>query len=288
MSPASVLLRIDPDRYRVEAERAKAADGPGDGGAGRARRPTSRAARRSRKNQLLSTEELTRSRGENARLDGGGRGDQGRLRASRCRTMRRSEVRPPITGRDQHPHSRHRPVRSHRHCAGDDRGLEPAAPALQGLGGRVAPRARERPRQLRRGAARPARRSPPASTTSAAWPTRRRARSRCWPGSTPARAEARLLRRGDARRRDEAGCARGARRAPSRRASAASSPTWSTTRRRHACGRSGSACARARASSRSSRASRSGEVVVSEGSDRLADGMPVRAGGRRRRRGAAQ
>ena len=34
VGPATVLLRIDPDRYRLEAERAKAAAGPGDGRAG--------------------------------------------------------------------------------------------------------------------------------------------------------------------------------------------------------------------------------------------------------------
>ena len=47
VGPATVLLRIDPERYRLEAERAKAALRAGRGRAGPGRRPTCSAARRS-------------------------------------------------------------------------------------------------------------------------------------------------------------------------------------------------------------------------------------------------
>jgi membrane fusion protein, multidrug efflux system len=67
VGPGKVLLRIDPDRYRLEAERAQAALEQS-----RAEQVRAGADLRRREalaqNDLLSVEELTRSQGENARL----------------------------------------------------------------------------------------------------------------------------------------------------------------------------------------------------------------------------
>ena len=67
VGPGTVLLRIDPDRYRLEAERAQAVLEQS-----RAEQVRAGADLRRREalaqNDLLSAEELTRSQGENARL----------------------------------------------------------------------------------------------------------------------------------------------------------------------------------------------------------------------------
>src|SRR5262245_53834718 len=70
VGPASVLLRIDPDRYRVEAQQAKAAKDQATAELGRAQADLQRREALAQ-NELLSAEELTRSRGENARLSAG-------------------------------------------------------------------------------------------------------------------------------------------------------------------------------------------------------------------------
>ena len=54
--------------------------------------------------------------------------------------LQRAEVRPQVAGDHQHPDRRHRPVRADGHGARHDRRREPAAPPLQGVGGRVAAR----------------------------------------------------------------------------------------------------------------------------------------------------
>jgi RND family efflux transporter MFP subunit len=67
VTPNTVLLRIDPERYRLELERAKATLEEATAERGRAEADlTRREALAS--SQLLSTEELTRSRSDSARL----------------------------------------------------------------------------------------------------------------------------------------------------------------------------------------------------------------------------
>jgi membrane fusion protein, multidrug efflux system len=96
VSPASVLLRIDPDRHRVEAERAR---GLKDQAAAELARAQADLDRRESlaASQLLSTEELARSRGENARLEAAVAVAKAAHELA-LQDMRRSEVRPPITG----------------------------------------------------------------------------------------------------------------------------------------------------------------------------------------------
>lgn len=96
VSPATVLLRIDPDRHRVQAERAKALKDQAAAELGRAQADLDRREALAR-NQLLSTEELTRSRGENARLEAAVEVAKAAHELA-LQDLRRSEVRPPITG----------------------------------------------------------------------------------------------------------------------------------------------------------------------------------------------
>ena len=96
VGPSSVLLRIDPARHRVEAERAKAMRDQAAAELGRAQADLARREALA-KSQLLSTEELARSRGENARLEAA----QDVAKAAHeiaLQNQRRSEVRPPIAG----------------------------------------------------------------------------------------------------------------------------------------------------------------------------------------------
>jgi multidrug efflux system membrane fusion protein len=96
VSPDTVLLRIDPDRHRVEAQRAR---GLKDQAAAEFARAQADLERRESlaASQLLSTEELARSRGENARLAAGGDVATAAYEIA-LQDLRRSEVRPPITG----------------------------------------------------------------------------------------------------------------------------------------------------------------------------------------------
>ncbi|HKZ32272.1 MAG TPA: efflux RND transporter periplasmic adaptor subunit [Vicinamibacteria bacterium] len=96
VSPASVLLRIDPDRHRVEAERAKALKDQAAAELGRAQADLARRESLAA-SQLLSTEELTRSRGENARLEAAVEVAKAAYEIA-LQDQRRAEVRPPITG----------------------------------------------------------------------------------------------------------------------------------------------------------------------------------------------
>jgi multidrug efflux system membrane fusion protein len=96
VSSTTVLLRIDPDRHRVEAERARALKEQATAELGRAQADLQRRESLAA-SQLLSTEELTRSRGENARLDAAVDVAKAAYEIA-LQDLRRSEVRPPISG----------------------------------------------------------------------------------------------------------------------------------------------------------------------------------------------
>jgi multidrug efflux system membrane fusion protein len=96
VSPSSVLLRIDPERHQVEADRAKALLDQATAELGRAQADLARREALAA-SQLLSTEELARSRGENARLVAGVDVAKAAYELAR-QNERRSEVRPPIAG----------------------------------------------------------------------------------------------------------------------------------------------------------------------------------------------
>jgi multidrug efflux system membrane fusion protein len=96
VGPATVLLRIDPDRYRLEAERARAA-------LEQARAEEDRAAADLKRREalakadLLSVEELTRSQGETARLGASADVATAALGIAR-QNLQRAEVRPQVAG----------------------------------------------------------------------------------------------------------------------------------------------------------------------------------------------
>jgi multidrug efflux system membrane fusion protein len=96
VSPGTVLLRIDPARYRLEAERAQAvleqSKAEQDRAAADLRRREALA-----QNDLLSVEELTRSQGENARLGASVDVAKAALGIAR-QNLQRSEVRPQVAG----------------------------------------------------------------------------------------------------------------------------------------------------------------------------------------------
>jgi multidrug efflux system membrane fusion protein len=91
-----VLLRIDPDRYRVEAQQARAAKDQATAELGRAQADLQRREALAQ-NELLSTEELARSRGENARLGAGVEVSKATYEIA-LQNQQRSEVKPPIAG----------------------------------------------------------------------------------------------------------------------------------------------------------------------------------------------
>jgi len=96
VGPGTVLLRIDPARYRLEAERAQAvleqSKAEQDRAAADLRRREALA-----QNDLLSVEELTRSQGENARLGASVDVAKAALGIAK-QNLRRSEVRPQVPG----------------------------------------------------------------------------------------------------------------------------------------------------------------------------------------------
>ena len=98
VAPGTVLLRIDPERYRLEAERAEATYEKALADAAPGRRPTCSGARQLAREQLVAAEELNRSRGETERLSAASR----RRRKAACDIARaeraRAEVRPPRAG----------------------------------------------------------------------------------------------------------------------------------------------------------------------------------------------
>ena len=96
VTPQTVLLRIDPARYRLEAERAKATLGQAEAERVRAEADLKRREELAN-SQLLSAEELTRSQSDSARLSAGvevARAASGIAQQN----LQRSEVRAPIAG----------------------------------------------------------------------------------------------------------------------------------------------------------------------------------------------
>jgi len=96
VGPQTVLLRIDPERRRVEAERAKALQDQATAELDRAQADLERREALAR-SQLLSAEELARSRGENARLSASVDVAKAAYAIAR-QDEQRSCVRPPIAG----------------------------------------------------------------------------------------------------------------------------------------------------------------------------------------------
>ena len=112
-----------------------------------------------------------------------GRGVEGR---ARDRPAEPAALRgaPAARRGDQHPDGGHRPVRPGGNGAGHDRGLEPPAPSLQGVGGRVAPGDGRGQRDLPGGPPRPSRLHRADLPRRAGSPTPPPGRSRCSAGST--------------------------------------------------------------------------------------------------------
>jgi multidrug efflux system membrane fusion protein len=96
VGPDTVLLRIDPDRYRLEAERAMAVLGQSAAERGQAEADLKRREALAA-NELLSAEELTRSRSDNARLAASVEVAKA-AHGIALQNMARSEVRSPIAG----------------------------------------------------------------------------------------------------------------------------------------------------------------------------------------------
>jgi multidrug efflux system membrane fusion protein len=96
VSPQTVLLRIDPARYRLEAERAKATLEQAEAERVRAEADLKRREQLAN-SQLLSAEELTRSQSDSARLSAGVEVARAAAGISR-QNVERSEVRAPIAG----------------------------------------------------------------------------------------------------------------------------------------------------------------------------------------------
>ncbi len=96
VGPGTLLLRIDPDRYRLEAERARAT-------LEQARADQDRAGADLRRrealaqNDLLSAEELMRSRSDSARLTASVEVAKAALGIAQ-QNLRRSDVRPQVAG----------------------------------------------------------------------------------------------------------------------------------------------------------------------------------------------
>jgi len=96
VSPGTVLLRIDPERHRLQAERAKALEDQAQADLDRAEADLARRESLAA-SELLSTEELTRSRSETNRLAAAMEVAKAAYRLA-LQDDRRSEVRPPIAG----------------------------------------------------------------------------------------------------------------------------------------------------------------------------------------------
>jgi multidrug efflux system membrane fusion protein len=96
VTPRSLLLRIDPERYQVETERARALKEQSRAEVDRAKADLERRESLA-DSQLLSTEELARSRGESDRLSAALDVAQAAYEIA-LQNQRRSDVRPPITG----------------------------------------------------------------------------------------------------------------------------------------------------------------------------------------------
>jgi multidrug efflux system membrane fusion protein len=96
VTPQTVLLRIDPERYRLEAERARGAFEQATAELGRAEADQSRREALAR-SELLSAEELNRSRADTARLSAAVEVARAQLGIAR-QNLQRAEVRAPIGG----------------------------------------------------------------------------------------------------------------------------------------------------------------------------------------------
>jgi RND family efflux transporter MFP subunit len=96
VSLSTVLLRIDPERYRLEAERAQALLAQAEAELGRAQSDQRRRESLAR-SELLSAEELTRSRSDSARLQAAVEVARAALGIAR-QNLQRAEVRSPISG----------------------------------------------------------------------------------------------------------------------------------------------------------------------------------------------
>ena len=96
VTPQTLLARIDPDRYRLEVERAKAALDQAIAELGRAQADLKRREELAR-NQLVAAEEMTRSQGENARLSAAVAVARAALGIAQ-QNFHKAEVRPPHAG----------------------------------------------------------------------------------------------------------------------------------------------------------------------------------------------
>jgi multidrug efflux system membrane fusion protein len=96
VGPDTVLLRIDPDRYRLEAERAEAVLGQSAAERGQAEADLKRREALAA-NELLSAEELTRSRSDSVRLAASVEVAKA-AHGIALQNLGRSEVRSPIAG----------------------------------------------------------------------------------------------------------------------------------------------------------------------------------------------
>jgi multidrug efflux system membrane fusion protein len=96
VTPSTVLLRIDPERFRLEAEQAEASYNQSIAERGRAEADLKRREELNQ-SQLVAAEELNRSRGETSRL----RAAAEAAKANRdiaVQNRRKSDVRPPHAG----------------------------------------------------------------------------------------------------------------------------------------------------------------------------------------------
>jgi multidrug efflux system membrane fusion protein len=96
VGPETVLLRIDPDRYRLEAERAVATLEQAEAEQNRAAADLNRREALA-ESELLSAEELTRSQSESTRLTASVQVAKAALGIAR-QNLARSEVRPQVPG----------------------------------------------------------------------------------------------------------------------------------------------------------------------------------------------
>jgi membrane fusion protein (multidrug efflux system) len=96
VTPETILLRIDPGRYRLEAERTKAALEQATADLERARADLERREALA-ENELVAAEELTRARSDVAGLTGAVEAAKAADGIAR-QNLRRSEVRPPTAG----------------------------------------------------------------------------------------------------------------------------------------------------------------------------------------------
>lgn len=96
VTPQTVLLRIDPERYQLELERAKASLDQANAELGRAQADLQRREQLA-ESKLVAAEEMTRSRGENSRLGAGVAVARAALGIAQ-QNQRKAEVRPPHGG----------------------------------------------------------------------------------------------------------------------------------------------------------------------------------------------